>query len=50
MWIVRPRGVVDPPEPEGKQRAMRPSIVITLSLLLLVILAAGILQFFVQAR
>lgn len=29
---------------------MRPSIVITLSLLLLAILAAGILQFFVQAR
>ncbi len=29
---------------------MRPSIVITLGLLLLAILVAGILQFFVQAR
>ncbi len=29
---------------------MRPSVVITLGLLLLVILGAGILQFFIQAR
>lgn len=29
---------------------MRPSIVITLSLLMLLILGAGILQFFIQAR
>jgi hypothetical protein len=29
---------------------MRPSIVITLGLLLLLILGAGILQFFIQAR
>ncbi len=29
---------------------MRPSIVITLGLLMLLILGAGILQFFIQAR
>ncbi len=29
---------------------MRPSIVITLALLMLLILGAGVLQFFVQAR